>query len=321
MNTLVVLAHLLHIPPGSARPGEPIELVAVIDAPAAEPALVVHWRAIGGAIWRDAPFERSSAGGWYATIPAASPPGVEYYIGEPDHAHFASAASPQQITVEPELIDRLEDQERARTRDLPDQVALDLEGHDFGNRYGHSDYYARAELSWTHRFLRTLDAASFGAGGITGRTPSMDGADATIDPRDARYGFAAARLRLAPAIFVDARATVGVSQEGFMKGFGGSITLGRPWRSNLSFGGEALDALGGSAFVRLQWDTAPPLLMGASIVRTDLPGALVSADGLLLRYDVSYTVAARFTIRGALSYGARDGSAHFGGGLGTAIAF
>ena len=48
--------------------------------------------------YHDAPFERSSAGGWYATIPAADvePPGVEYYIAGrttdgAEHAHFASA--------------------------------------------------------------------------------------------------------------------------------------------------------------------------------------------------------------------------------------
>ena len=136
--------------------------------------------------------------------------------------------------------------------------------------------------------------------------------------RDARYGFAAVRIRLHPSVFVDGRATLGVSQEGFMRGISGAITLGRPWRSNVSIGGEALDALGGTGWVRLQWDTAPPLLMGASIVRTDLPGALVSANGLYVRYDVSYRMAGRVTVRGDVSYGARDGAAHVGGGLGTA---
>jgi hypothetical protein len=317
-----IKAHVLHVPPAEASPGAPIELVAVVDLPAAEPTLVVRWRAIGETAWREAPFERSSAGGWYATLPAAEPPGVEYYIaGSDDHPHFASAQAPQPIVVEPRTIDRLAAQDRARTRGLPDQVALDVDAHDFGNRYGKRDDYARAELGWTHRFLGTLDAASFGMGGITGKTPDASAPDAGTLDREARYGFAAARLRFAPAVFVDARATVGVSQDGFLRGVAGAITLGRPWRSNLSFGGEALDSLGGSAFVRLQWDTAPPLLMGASIVRTDLPGAVISASGLVVRYDISYTIAARLTLRAALSYGARDGSAHWGGGLGTAIAF
>jgi hypothetical protein len=140
-----VAAHILHVPPGSARAGEPIEIVAVIDAPAAEATLVVRWRRAGTAVWSDAPFERSSAGGWYATLPAAVPPGVEYYIAGTDadgteHAHFASAAAPQPIAIEPGLYDRLEDQERVRTGGQVDAVALAIEGHDFGNRYGHADY-------------------------------------------------------------------------------------------------------------------------------------------------------------------------------------
>jgi hypothetical protein len=61
--------------------------------------------------------------------------------------------------------------------------------------------------------------------------------------------------------------------------------------------------------------------MGASIVRTDLPGAIVDPAGLYIAYDVAYQVADRFTLKAQLSYGARDGSAHAGGGLGTAVAF
>ena len=55
------------------------------------------------------------------------------------------------------------------------------------------------------------------------------------------------------------------------------ITLGKPWRSNVSIGGEAMGDRGPTGWIRLQWDTAPPVLMGASIVRTDLPGAIVRA--------------------------------------------
>ena len=73
--------------------------------------------------------------------------------------------------------------------------------------------------------------------------------------------------------------------------------------------------------MRLQWDTAPPLLMGASIVRTDLPGAIIDPAGLYIAYDVAYQIADRFTMKAQVSYGARDGAAHFGGGLGTAVAF
>ena len=64
---------------------------------------------------------------------------------------------------------------------------------------------------------------------------------------------------------------------------------------------------GPTGWVRLQWDTAPPLLMGASIVRTDLPGAIIDPAGLYIAYDVAYQVADRFTMKAQVSYGARDG--------------
>ena len=73
--------------------------------------------------------------------------------------------------------------------------------------------------------------------------------------------------------------------------------------------------------MRLQWDTAPPLLMGASIVRTDLPGAVIDPGGLYIAYDVSYRIIDRLVLRAQVSYGARDGAAHLGGGLGTAVDF
>ncbi len=101
----------------------------------------------------------------------------------------------------------------------------------------------------------------------------------------------------------------------------GAITLGRPWRSSVSVGAEAIGDLGTSTWVRLQWDSVPPVLMGASVVRTNLPGVEISSAGLYIAYDISYRIAERFTLRAQLSYGSRDGSSHSGGGLATAVDF
>ena len=111
-----------------------------------------------------------------------------------------------------------------------------------------------------------------------------------------------------------------MSHDGFVAGAGAAITFGRPWATCVTVGGEGLQDLGGSGYVRLQWDTAPPLLMGASVIRTDLPGAVL-ADGVQLRYDVAYPMTGGVTLRGSLSAGARDGRAHVGGGLGASYEF
>lgn len=323
----VARATLLHRPVASADAGRAIELIAVIDGAWAEPTLVARYRARGSGAWREAPFERSSAGGWYATIPAdvVVAPGPEYYIvgrgAAGETAHYASAESPQPIRIEATVVDRLAELDRRRTGGRTEAIAFDVDAHDFGNRYGGADWFVRSELRWTHRISGRLQSIGFGFGAIQGRTPDREGAVADDAVTAGRYGLAEVRLRPHPSLFIDGRLTLGVSHEGFLRGIGGAITFGKPWRSNLSVGGEILDDLGPTAHVRLQWDTAPPLLMGAAIIRTDLPGALLDAAGLYLKYDVTYRLRAALAVRAALSYGARDGAAHVGGGLGVEASF
>jgi len=322
-----VRALVVHVAPASAPAGRPVELEAEIDAPFAE-QLTVRWRAIGDSQWQDAAFERSSAGGWFATLPAARMPGLEYYIRGQDAAgvevaHFASAARPHVVRVDPTLIDRLEELDRERLGGRVNQVAIDVIGHDFGNRYDLPDRFLRGELTYTHRLLRRIHHIAFGFGAIQGRTPASDAARAPSEYvlNGLRYGFGELRLRAHASVFLDLRVALGVSQDGFDQAARGQVIFGKPWRSSVTVGGEVSGDLGPSAWVRLQWDTAPPLLMGASIVRTDLPGAVIDAAGLYLAYDVSYRLASRLTVRAQVSYGSRDGAAHLGGGLGTAVDF
>lgn len=315
---------VVHVPPLTALPGAPIELSAMIDAPFAE-ALDVQWRAVGEASWREVPFERSSAGGWYASIPGSKTP-VEYFIRGRDPAgvevaHFASASSPHVVRVDPTLVDRLETLDRERLGDRRNQVMLDVTGHNFGNRFDLEDRFVRAELAYTHRLWRILHHISFGFGSIGGKTPRISAIDGVVEVNNLRYGFGEVRLRPHPSVFLDARAALGVSHEGFDQGIRGQVTFGKPWRSCVQVGGELFGDLGGSAWVRLQWDTAPPFLMGAAIMRTDLPGSTIDSSGLYLAYDVQYLIANTFTVKAQLSYGSRDGRANVGGGLGTGIEF
>lgn len=319
-------ATVLHVPVATAASSKPVELLAVVDGAWAEPVLLARYRT-GGGRWREAAFERSSAGGWYATIPAdaVQPPGAEYYIvglvATGEVAHFASASQPQPIRVEPTVYDRLAHLDRERTAGRTESILLDVDGHDFGNRYGGRDRFLRGELRWQHRVSGRLHAVGFGFGVIQGRTPDREGADAIDALRAARYGMAELRFRPHPSVFVDTRLTLGVSHQGFMAGVAGGVFFGKPWRSHVSVGGENLNDVGASGWVRLQWDTATPLLMGAAIVRSDLPGAVVDAAGLYLKYDVAYRVDPGLAVRAAVSYGSRDGTGRFGGGLGLETNF
>jgi len=324
-DTQAPRAIVVHVAPTAIEAGLPIELEAQIDAPFAE-TLSVRWRAIGRGAWQDAPFERSSAGGWYATLPPAASPGIEYYIRGTDASgaevdHFASATAPHAVHIDPSLYDRLEELDLARLGGLRDEVSLDVAGHNFGNRYNIDDKFIRGELTYTHRMLRVLYHVAFGYGAIGGRTPLDSAPDSQSKYHGLNYGFGEVRMRLHPSVFVDGRVALGVSDSGFAEGVRGAVWFGKPWRSSLSIGGEYLTDLGGTAWVRLQWDTAPPFLMGASIVRTDLPGALIDQVGLYLAYDVAYPITNRVTVKGLVSYGPRDGAAHFGGGFGGSVAF
>jgi hypothetical protein len=316
------------VAPTSTEAGRPIELEAQIDTPFAE-TLLVRWRQIGTQPWQDVTFERSSAGGWFASLPPAESPGVEYFIQGKDASgalvdHFASEQAPHVVRVDPALFDRLEDLDRSRLMGRMDEVSLDVIAHNFGNRYDLEDFFVRSEITYTHKFLRQLHEAGFGFGSITGRTPVISDFPANggmSELTGMRYGFGQVRVRVHPSVFIDGRIGLGVSHVEFKGSGGAALTFGKPWRSNVSVGGEYFGDLGGSAYVRLQWDTAPPLLMGAAIMRTDLPGAKIDPAGLYIAYDINYRIQQRFTIKGQVSYGARDGAAHVGGGLGTAVAF
>jgi len=314
-----------HVAPHVAAAGQPLELVAMIDTPLAE-AVAVRYRAIGATAWQDAPFERSSAGGFFATLPPLRAPGIEYYIHGVDAAgaevvHFASAEAPHQVRVDPTLVDQLEAQSRARTADLDDEVSADVYGHNFGNRYGHTDRFLRGEVVYNHRLRREIDEVGFGFGSIGGKTPDSGDPTAVSVGHGERYGFGQVRFRIGTSVFLDSRVSLGVSDQGFTEGVRGQLTLGKPWRSCVQLGGEYLGDLGPTAWMRLQWDTTPPLLMGASIVRTDLPNATLARVGLYIAYDVQYRLTARYALRAQVSYGPRDGSAHWGGGAGASVAF
>jgi hypothetical protein len=315
-------ALVVHVPPTSSEVGAPIELEAMIDAPFAE-QLSVRWRQIGDASWHDVRFERSSAGGWYATLPPAQSPGVEYYIRGTDSTgaevdHFASQTAPHVVHVDPTLYDRLEVLDRARLEGRTEEVSVDVDAHDYDNRYGIKDHYVRGEIIYTHRVLRVLHEVGFGFGSIQGTTPETSAMDAMAVTHGARYGFGQVRLRLHPSVFVDARIGLGVSDQGFEENVRGAIIFGKPWRSCVTLGAEYMGDLGPSAWARLQWDTVPPLLMGASVWYTELPNAALSAQ--YVAYDVAYQMG-RTQLRATISYGSRDGPAAVGGGLGAAVGF
>jgi hypothetical protein len=321
-----------HVPPAEAAEHEPLRLAAVVENAWAEAALVARYRAASdapGASFKEVAFERSSTGAYYATIPLSvvSRPGFVYYVvgiakdGQ-EVAHFASAAAPHEVRVEPPSDARWIEAEERRLAGRHDRVRTFVDAVTFGTSLGARDYYLRSEIDWTHRLVTRLYSFSLGYGFVEGRTPSnRNDLDPQFVTRGSRYGFGTVRLRALDQLWFDGGVLLGVSHVGFAPGVRGQIIIGRDWRTAVSVGGEVIRDLGSSWWVQLQWDTVPPLLMSARIMSTDLPGSALEG-GSTLSLHADYPFGDRVTVGATLSADAREHRpAAPGAGLSLAVEF
>jgi hypothetical protein len=317
-----------HVPPVEAQAGRVLELVAVVEDAWRENTLLARYRRMGDkGAFREVPFERSSAGGYYATIPARdiARPGIEYVIvgimregGEVEH--FASAAWPHAVRVEPETSTRWIEAEHRRLKDRLSQLHAEVEGNSFGATYGR-DYYLRGEIDWTHRVVSWLYSFSLGYGFLEGSTPSELTSAFVTKGVGLRYGFGQVRLRATEVLWLDAGVIIGFSQDDISTGVRGQLVLGKEWRSCVTLGAEHLADLGSSGWLRLQWDTAAPFLMAAEVRATNLPSS-TGTTATMIQYEVKYPLTAKATVGANVTFGARGhrpGS--LGGGLMAALNF
>jgi hypothetical protein len=321
-----------HVPPAEAAEHEPMRLAAIVENAWAEAALVARYRpatAAPGDAFAEVPFERSSTGAYYATIPltAVARPGLVYYVVGIDKsgaevAHFASAASPHEVRVEPPSDARWIEAEARRLGDHRDRVRTFVDAVSFGSSLGARDYYLRSEIDWTHRLVTRLYSFSLGYGFVEGRTPSArDDAAPMFVTRGARYGFGTVRLRATDILWLDGGVLLGFSHDGFAPGVRAQVIIGRDWRTAVSVGGEVIRDLGSSWWVQLQWDTVPPFLMWARIMSTDLPGSALEG-GSLLSLHADYPLGSRVTLGATVSADAREHRpAAPGAGLSLAVEF
>jgi hypothetical protein len=314
-----------HVPPSEVEPGYDLRLIAVIDDAWVEDGLVARYRVTGrGGARRSAPFERSTAGGTYATIPASviDRPGVEYYIAglRSGRAHFASARAPHVVRVEPPPWQRWMEVERRRLDGRLYAASARFEVQDFGDTSGR-DRYLRAEADWTYRLVGALYSITLGYGMLEGETPSSGDDTAVQLDRAVRWGQGGFRMRLARSLWLDAYAMLGLGDSGFLAGGGGQAILGDDWRTCVKLGGEWLEELGYRGWITLQWDTVPPFLMSATVATIDQPDAQVDT-GSTVRYLVELPIGDHLRVGAHGSFGARGNRpGWFGGGLQTQVDF
>ena len=310
-----------HVPPSEATAGAELRLIAVIDDAWVERGLVARYRWIGSSgEYASAPFRRSSAGGFYAVIPAAAVkrPGLAYYIegAQAARPHFASPGEPHVVRVEREPKSAWVEQELHRLDGRRYSVRVDTHLQDFGGDSG-DDRLFRGELDWTYRLIGALYSIHLGFGAVEAKTPVEMG----TDRRGYRYGYGGLRFRLYDSVWLDGRALIGMSDVGFSPGGGAQLILGDDWRTCVKLGGEISEALSYRAWITLQWDTVPGFLMSATATTTDEPRAEFDTGAAVL-YEIRYPLSPAVTIGGKLSYSSRGNRpGGFGGGLGTELNF
>ena len=307
------------VPPIEAVTGRDLRLVAVIDNDWIEGGLVARYRPLGTDVYGVAPFRRSSVGGYYATIPSEiiARPGLEYFISAAngDTTHFANAGAPHLVRVTRPSDSAWREAELHRLGGRRYSAKLDVHYQSFGSSSG-TDQYIKSEIDWSYRPITTLYSFSLGFGFLEGDTPADATEDAANLQRGYRYGYGGVRLRLRDAVWLDARASLGFGDNGFSPGGGGQVILGDDWRTCVKFGFDASSALSYHAWITLQWDTVPGVLMSATAATTNQPRSEIDSGSYVL-FQVAKPINDRFAITGKLSYGGRGNRP---GGPGAGIA-
>lgn len=317
-------AVIRHVPPVEARADHDLRILAVIDNAWVEDGLLAHYRITGQGDFAALDFERSSAGGYFASIPGRDigRQGIEYYIsGRKSGAlHFASAENPQQVRVEPDASERWIEVERTRLGNRRYAVDAGLQLYDFGSTHG-SDRFVQGHVDWSHLLIEDLYSFHLGFAFLQGVTPSGTRPDAVVDDARVRYGYGGVRWRVRDKLWVDGKAMMGFGQDGFAAGVGGALTLGNDWRTAVTVGAEAMTELSYKAFLRLQWDTVPGVLMSAEVATTNQPDAQIDA-GSYVEFKIRYPLTRAVELGGTVNFAARGNRpGGFGGGLHTRYMF
>lgn len=313
---------VLHVPAPEAPVSKAMILSAKIVAAWHFAKATVYYRRVGTREYKAATLERSSTGGYAATIPAnqVNPPGVEYYIASKDRQgkerqHFAGPENPHQVVVRGKAETQKFRNYLARHKGNHSRARVSFTYIDFGKRTNtaenaeYSDNYWQLELDYTYRILkipyyirlgyRRLRSTSQGSL----REPRQDLDPDQVDP-GIDWGFAELDFRFHDLIGLKTKLILGATREGFAIGGGAELRIGYDPGTNVSAVFEGAQDLGWTSYLRLAWDTVPGFPMGASVGVTNYPGNGDLAVQLL--FDVEMRLLEPVTIAVRTGYQARD---------------
>ena len=342
----------LHRPLVSAAPGERLHVTGEPSSPQLLERLVLRYRPLGGADWRESRFRRTSAGGARAAIPAdaVEAPGFEYFVvllppadaaPSEERSLFASAAAPQ-----PVLVDGLSPASRyARRKAAHDgrlsRIELGYGYNDFGVNLARTDApagetlplgpdddpdaaartsagnrYHAITLGYTYRFLSYLYAIKVEIGGLSYRFEDFKPFNKEPDAEAGMYYIApSADFEFFKYFGATALLKVGISEAGFEGGGGLSLRIGRLAGTRMDFGFEGMSNAGWLYFLTFTWDTVPYVPMSITLERTQWYAAehhAVQAWGNRMYFSAAVDLPAGFWLSAHVGYAARDESVQGG---------
>lgn len=316
---------IFHLPAPEAPVSKSLILRAKIVAAWHFSRAMVNYRRVGTREYKSATLERSSTGGYAATIPASdvAPPGIEYYIVSKDRKgkerqHFAGPDNPHQVVVRGKPESQRFQNNLARHKGNHSRAKASFTYINFGKRSNsaenaeYSDYYWQLELDYTYLILkipyyirlgyRRLRSVSQGSLREP-HEPNEDLTDDEIDP-GIDFGFAELNFRLHDLIGLKTKLILGATREGFAIGGGGALRIGYDPGTHIALVFEGAQDLGWTSFLRLAWDTVPGFPMGVNVGVTNYPGNGDLAVQLLFDVEAHFLEPVLIAVRAG--YQARD---------------
>ncbi len=307
-------APTLHLPPAGGVAGQALELV--VDAPAATPTLVAHYRRPGASAFTALELVRRGEAQWVAVVPrdAVTANGVEYYVSAGARAVFASAEAPHRISVSIDQGAERRARDLARRHGHRSRVHVGGEWVNYGPRLvgdkDEQDYYYRFDADFSYRLLAyPLEEVRVGYTRLLGKTLTSEGCPEEAPcSADAGYkvgGWFELGLASIEGIRLDARLLVMATQSGFKVGGRGEVRLGVLEASHVALGVESMADVGTSGFFRLGWGTVPNLPMAATVEVTRLPDE-DRDTGVRLFYDVARALGENLHLGLRVGYASRN---------------
>jgi hypothetical protein len=313
-----------HAPVSVAEAHQPLAVRAEIDHPELVRRVLLVYRLGDEPGFRSIEFLRASDGPYVAIIPEEEVnwPSITYAIelertdGKRE-AVFATRAAPHRVLVPEDLMDIRERALYERHAGRRSLFAGSFEYVSFGKSRVDpaigdgdvSDYYWRAEGSYTYRPFRIVSEFGVRAGVLRGKAPVPVRELAPGQSEQERYdvglnyGGPRVRFRATDIVHLDGELVVGVTEVGFSWGGGGAILIGDAYGAKLTLGFESLEIFGTRLYSRMDLVAGAGVTVAPMIEVSDMPSA--DKFGVRLLGEVAVDVGQGFGVALRGGYQAR----------------